>query len=370
MVYLDYSANYPVKEEVLDYMKEIELSYIGNANSIHNSGIKSLNLYNELDNNIKSLLKLNENFEIVYTSSATESNNLAIKGLAKSYSGFGKHILVSPYEHSSVNGALATLKDEGFEIEFLKVDSLGMIDKSYLESKIRTDTILVIAMFVESEAGIINDCESIADIINNKNPNCHYLCDATQGIIKFDLDLNKLDLISFTPHKFGGLTGTGCLIKRKSTILTPLINGGKSSSIYRSGTIPLGLIGSIYKSIELAYKDLDKERIYVIKLHKYLIDNLKASNKVMINSFDNNPYIINISLSGIKASDSVKLLNDADIYVSQKSACSISNTPSKTIMAIYNNRSRALSSFRISISSLTTYNDIDKLINTIRSIVK
>lgn len=369
MYYFDYSANYPCKKEVLEYMSEIELAYIGNANSIHKEGIKSNKLFKDLDTKIKELLNLDDNKEIIYTSSATESNNLAIKGIAKSYNGFGRHILVTPYEHSSTNAALATLKDEGYEIEFLKLNKDGTIDLDYLKESIRKDTILVVTIFVESEAGIVNDCESIADIIKSKNANCHYLVDATQGLTKIDLDLNKLDLVSFTPHKFGGLIGTGCLIKNKSTILTPLINGGKSATLYRAGSIPLGLIASTYKALDIAIKNKDKTNEYVKNIHNYLTNKLKEIKNITINSFDF-PYIVNVSINGLKASEAVAQLNDLDICVSQKSACSISNTPSKTIMSIYSNKARALSSFRISLSDLTTISEIDYLIDCLRSIVK
>ncbi len=367
MYYFDYSANYPCKKEVLEYLAKIEEENIGNANSIHEEGLKSYDLFKTIDTKIKALLNLEDDKEIIYTSSATESNNLAIKGIASSYSGFGKHILVSPYEHSSSNAALATLKDSGFEIEFLKLDKLGKIDLNDLKQKLRQDTILVVTIFVESEAGIVNDVLKISEIIKEINPNCHHLVDATQGITKIDIDLNKLDLVSFTPHKFGGLTGTGCLIKNKITILTPLINGGKSATLYRAGSIPLGLIGSIYKALELALENKEDEYDYVKGLWEYLTNNLKTIKKVKINSFDF-PYIVNISLDGIKAKDSVELLNKRGICVSQKSACSISNTPSKTIMSVYQNRNLALSSFRISLADLTKKSDIDYLVNVIRSI--
>lgn len=369
MYYFDYSANYPCKKEVLEYMSDIELEFIGNANSIHKEGIKSFELFKDLDFKIKELLKLDNNKEIIYTSSATESNNLAIKGIAKSYNGFGRHILVSPYEHSSVNAALASLKDEGYEIEFLKLNKNGTIDLDFLSLSIRKDTILVVTIFVESEAGIVNDCEAIRDVIKQKNPNCHYLVDATQGIAKIDLDLSKLDLVSFTPHKFGGLIGTGCLIKNKTTILTPLINGGKSATLYRAGSIPLGLIASTYKALEIAMKNKDKNLEYVNNLHNYFIEKLQCIKNITINSF-NFPYIVNISLDGIKAQLAVEKLNEMNICVSQKSACSISNTPSKTIMSVYSNKARALSSFRISLSDLTSVSDIDYLIDCLRSVVK
>ncbi len=365
MIYLDYSANYPVKKEVLEYLTSVEINNIGNANSIHSLGIKSHETLDKIDNHIKEMLDLGDSQEIVYTSSATESNNLAIKGIAHAYSGFGKHILVSPYEHTSVNGALATLKDKGYEIEFLKLDTQGHIDLVELEKSIRNDTILVITIFVESETGLINDVNKINEIVK-KHKNCHHLVDVTQGILKEDINLKEFELVSFTPHKFGGLTGTGVLIKNKSTILTPLISGGKSNSIYRSGSIPLGLIASIEKSIELALLDKEKSNQYVKNLHNYLICNLEKLKNVSIN-LNEFPYILNISVKNVKASTMCAYLDKEGICVSQKSACSITNTPSKTIMALYNDKARALSSFRISLSELTTKEEIDILVDKIRS---
>ncbi len=366
MIYFDYSANYPVKREVLEYMASTEILYIGNANSVHGLGISSHEKLNIIDSHIKEMLKLSENQEIVYTSSATESNNLAIKGIAKSYSGFGKHILVSPYEHTSVNGALATLKDQGYDIEFLKLDDKGHIDFNSLESSIRNDTILVITIFVESETGLINDVNKISEICK-AHPHCHHLVDVTQGITKENIDLSSLELVSFTPHKFGGLTGTGVLIKNKSTILTPLINGGKSNTIYRAGSIPLGLIASIEKAIELSLKTKDESNEHVFKLHNHLVSELKKIKNVQINLEESN-YILNISIKGLKASYVCDYLNNAGICVSQKSACSISNTPSKTIMALFSDKARALSSFRISLSDMTTFDEVDTLIDNIRRI--
>jgi cysteine desulfurase len=366
MIYFDYSANYPVKEEVIKYLYEVETNYYGNANSIHELGKKSLSKYNSMDSHIKNMLGLLDSSEIVYTSSATESNNLAIKGVARAYEGFGKHILVSPYEHSSVNGALGQLKDEGYTIDFIKLDKNGKIDLASLDSQIKSDTILVITMLVESETGLINDVSAIADIVK-RHPNCHHLVDATQGITKIDVDLNKLELVSFTPHKFGGLIGTGCLIKKKSTILYPLINGGKSSSIYRSGSIPLGLIASIEKSIELSLKNKEIDYNYVKGLQEYLLLNIKKEPNILVNSFDY-PYIVNLSIKDKKASVVCDYLNQNGVCVSAKSACSISSTPSKTIMALYNNKARAFQSFRISLSSLTTKEEIDTLLNLLRSV--
>ncbi len=367
MIYLDYASNYPAKKEVLDALVNTELNYIGNYNSSHKEGKRSKNKFIELDKSNKEILKLNDDYDIIYTSSATESNNLAIKGTIKSYSGFGKKILVSEVEHSSVNGCLGQLKNAGYQIEFINILDNGEIDFDDLKKKLTSDTILVITILVESETGFIHDYKKIAEIIKKTNPNCHYLVDATQGVGKFDIDFNSLELVSFAPHKFGGIIGTGCLIKKKSTILSPLIEGGESNSIYRSGTPALGLLASTNKALELAYLNMDLNFKKVQELHDYLINNIKDIKGLMINSFSN-PYIINLSFLNIPAYKVVEYLSSKDICISQKSACSIKNTPSKIIFSIYKDKKRASNSFRISISELVTKEELDELIKCLKEV--
>lgn len=367
MIYLDYAANYPAKKEVLDALVDVELNYYGNYNSSHKLGIKSKEKYNELNNKIKDILSLDDNYSIIYTSSATEANNLAIKGICSSYSGFGKKILVSELEHSSINGTLGYLKDNGFIVEFIKTLNNGQIDLNDLKEKLTNDVILVCVILVDGETGLMHDYKKISEVI--KTSNAHFLVDATQAIGKFKLDFSYLELVSFTPHKFGGIIGSGCLIKRKNTILTPLFHGGESDSIYRSGSVPLGIIASIEKALELAYFSLEDNYSKVSKINEYILNELKQIKKIKINSFSN-PYIINISIDGILGRKSVDFLNEHDIYVSQKSACSIKNTPSKIIMAIYKDKKRASSSFRISLSELVTIEEAEQLIKVIKELIK
>lgn len=368
MIYLDYAANYPTKKEVLDTLVETELNYIGNYNSSHKEGIKSKEKYNLLNSQIKNILSLNDDFSIIYTSSATEANNLAIKGICASYSGFGKKILLSEEEHSSINGTLGYLKDNGFIVEFIKTLNNGQIDLDDLKNKLTDDVILVCVILIDGETGLIHDYKKISEVVK-LGKNAHLLVDATQAIGKYRIDFSCLDLVSFTPHKFGGIIGSGCLIKRKSTILTPLFHGGESDSIYRSGSVPLGIIASIEKALELAYNQLDENYKKVSEINEYILNELKKIKKIKINSFSN-PYIINVSIDGISGSKSVAFLNEHDICVSQKSACSIKNTPSKIIMSIYKDKKRASSSFRISLSELVTLFEAKELINVIKELCK
>lgn len=370
MIYLDYSANFPTQKEVLDTLIEVEQNYYGNCVSIHKEGKRSMALYQEVNSKLLALLNLNsEEYEAVYTSSASESNNLAIKGVYQSYSGFGRHILVSEFEHSSTNAVLGYLKEgQNAEVEFIKTSENGKIDLNDLKSKLKQNTILVCLSLVESEAGAIQDYKEVIKIIKNY-PNCHLLLDATQAVGKIPLDFTGADLITFTPHKYGGLIGTGVLIKRKDCILTPLIHGGNSVSIYRSSTTPLSLICSSVKATELALSNLDEHLNYVKKLQTYLVSELEKEKDILINSNLEFPYILNISIRNKKASQVVSLLSSKDVCVSQKSACSILNTPSKTIMSIYHDKERALGSFRISMSYLTTYDEINEFLNILRGII-
>lgn len=365
MIYLDYSANFPVNDEVLEEFLKTEKNYFGNTNSSHKLGIESLKKYEELNLKILNLLSLNKDeYEVVFTSSASEANNLAIKGIYSSYSGLGKHILASPFEHSSVSATLGYLKETGADVELLNVNNDGNISIDDLKSKLRNDTILLCMILVESETGKIQPYKEVIEILKDY-PNCHLLIDATQALCKIDIDYNGIDMFSFTPHKFGGIIGTGFLIKRKETILTPLIHGGLSTSIYRSSTFPLGLFSSSVKAIEIGYNNLNVNYTKVKEIYDYLINNLKKINEVELNTFFDFPYILNISIKDKKASDVVSYLSNNGICVSQKSACSIKNTPSKTIVSIYHDKKRALSSFRISLSYLTTKEEIDKFIKVI-----
>ena len=367
MIYLDYAANYPTKKEVLDELVKVELTYEGNANSIHEEGKKSKEYFSYVNNEIKKILSLGDDKEIIYTSSATESNNLAIKGVVEAYSSFGNKVLVSELEHSSINGCLGYLKDKGIQVEFIKTKDDGHIDEEDLKKKLTSNVILVVIGLVDGELGTVQDYKKISEIVSSSSS--HLLMDVTQGMMKVEIDFSYIELASFTPHKFGGLTGTGVLIKNKETILTPLIHGGESSSIYRSGSIPLGLIASTYKALEIGMNNFSKNNKIIEELSSYLITKLQDEKNIHINSFENKN-IFNLSYKGKKGSYMVEYLSSKGICVSQKSACSIKNTPSKIVMAVYKNKELALSSFRVSISEYTKKEDIDALIDALKELEK
>lgn len=366
-IYLDYAANTPVQKEVLEVFNNATQKFFANPNSTHNLGKEANNVITEKTENILNLLKreasINENSEIIYTSGSSESNNLAIKGIAKAYKENGKHIISTFLEHSSVSSPLTYLKEEGYEIDIVNVTSEGKIDIEHLKSLIRSDTILVSVCYVDSEVGTVQPINEIAEILK-EYPNCFLHVDCTQAVGKIKIDLANVDLISFSPHKFYGLNGFGALIKRNDIVLEPLINGGASTSIYRSGTPVIGQICALESAIKIAYNELEERKTYVAKLNTKIREHLSKYSDVKINTISSeNPYILNISVGGVKAVDFKEKLEEYGVCISIKSACTITITPSRIVMAMTHDRKRALSSWRISLSHLVTEQEIDKFLS-------
>lgn len=362
MVYLDYSATTPVNSEVLDTFVLVSNEYIGNPNSLHKLGSKSKNLIDDATCQIKSILNIDDK-EVIYTSGSSESNNTVIKGVASRYKNRGKHIITTPFEHSSIYAPLNYLMDNGYEVDFVNLDSNGLVDLKHLESLIRDDTILVSVASVNSEIGLLQPIREIGEIVS-KYPKCYFHSDMTQSIGKVYVPMDNVDFVSFSAHKFFGVKGIGCLLKKKKIVIDPLIHGGKSTTNYRSGTPSAPLIASTSKALRLAYNDLDNKYNHVLELNKYLKEKLSSFKNVYINSNDVSiPHILNISVIGVKPETMLHALEEYDIYISTQSACSSANTTSKAVLNLTNDEKRAASSIRISISSITTKEEIDYFVS-------
>lgn len=361
MIYLDYAANSPVEEEVLNAYYETTKKYFANPNSVHKLGLEAKELLDKSTNNIaKNLNVLPE--EIIYTSGATESNNLAVKGICERYKAFGKHILVSSLEHNSIIASATTMQEKGFEVDLIPVNKDGIISVNEIKKLIRDDTILVCVTSIDSEIGIRQPIEEIGKFLKNY-PNCYFHTDATQAIGKVDIDLKDVDLATITPHKFSGLNGFGMLIKKKHVGLKPLINGGRSTTIYRSGTPVLANVVALDKALDIALKNREERYNYVNKFYKIIIEKLKNYDRVIINNTKNSiPFTINFSIKGIKSLDFVKKLEEYDIYVSTKTSCCPSESPSKMVYALTKDKNLASSSVRISLSHLTKEEEINEFL--------
>ena len=365
-IYLDYAANTPVDKQVLDVFNENTLKYFANPNSTHNLGKEANKKIEETTKNIIELLhkntKLDEDTEIIYTSGSSESNNLAIKGIAQTYKENGKHIISTFLEHSSVSSPLTYLKEQGYEIDIVNIKNDGTIDLEHLKSLLRNDTILVSVCYVDSEVGTVQPIQEIVDILKDY-PNCFLHVDSTQAIGKINVDFSGVDLISFAPHKFNGLNGFGALLKKKDIVLEPLINGGASTSLYRSGTPVIGQICALEKALELTFENFDERYKYVSKLNQKLRDKLSKYKDVSINTISNeNPFILNISVTGTKAVEFKNKLEEYGVCVSIKSACTVTITPSRIVMSMTHDRKRAFASWRISLSHIVEEEEIDRFL--------
>lgn len=359
MIYLDYSANTPVNKDVLDSFCKASLEYPANPNSLHSLGVKSKNLIDASTKQIANILKVQEN-EIIYTSDSSEANNLAIKGIALKYQNRGKHIITTPLEHSSIYGPISYLQTLGFEVDFVSLKEDGTVDLSSLKELLSKDTVLVTINAVNSELGILQPINEIGKIIK-ENSNAYFHSDVTQAIGKIKVDFSSIDLASFTAHKFFGINGIGCLIKKDKIMLEPIIHGGKSTTIYRSGTPCLALIVSMAKALRIAYENIDTKHNHVLELNKYFKEKLEKYDKVFINSTDSSiPHIMNFSVVGVKPETLIHALEAKEIYISAQSACSSNNSFSKAVLEITKSMDRAKSSVRVSLSYITTVDEINK----------
>lgn len=362
MIYLDYSANTPTDERVLERFCAVERACIGNANSRHTAGEIAKAEIDRTTQSIASLLHV-QPAEIIYTSGASESNNFALKGLARFSRHVGKHIISTPLEHSSVSGTLTALQEQGYEIDLVDVQRDGTVDLEHLRELLRPDTIAVAVTMVDSELGVVQPIAQIAEILK-AYPNCHFHVDATQAVGKFPVSFDGIDTMSLTAHKFYGLNGIGLLLKRRGLALEPLIHGGESTTIYRSGTPTVSLASSLECALESAINDLPQRSERVKKLNAELRTALSAYPSVRINSPEEAiPHILNLSIQNVKGTVAQRTLNEHGICVSVKSACSSDGLPSRAVFAVSRDRRNALSSWRISLSHLTTDDELQEFLN-------
>ena len=348
MIYLDYSANTPADSRVLERFCEVERSCPGNANSRHQAGRDAKLVIDHATQSIAGLLS---------ASGASEANNFALKGLAKLSRHLGRHIISTPLEHSSVSGTLTALQEQGYEIDLVDIRRDGTIDLEHLKELLRPDTIAVAVTLVDSELGVVQPVKEISEILQAW-PNCHLHVDATQAVGKIPVSFEGMDTMSLTAHKFYGLNGIGLLLKRRRLALEPLIHGGESTTIYRSGTPTVALAASLETALNSAVNELPERSARVKEANLYLRTALSKYPKVRINSPESAiPHILNLSVENVKGTVFQREL-DAE-GVSVKSACSSDGLPSRAVFAVSRDRKNALSSWRISLSHLTTQEELD-----------
>ena len=356
MVYLDYSATTKAQKEVIDKFVETENKQFANPNSMHKIGLLANDEIKKSITEICNCFNIKEN-EIIFTSGASESNNTVLKGINVN------HIISTKLEHSSITTPLGYLQTKGVKVDFVKLDENGLVDLENLKELIGKEETLVSIGAVNSEMGIRQPIEEIGKLLKNYT-NVTFHSDITQLLGKDKFSLENIDLASFSCHKIFGFKGIGGLIKKENIRIVPLIHGGKSTSVYRSGTPQTGLICSSSVAIKEAFNNIEDKINKVKELNKYLLDSIKEIVTINSNSFCI-PQILNFSLDNINSDIAQKYFSDHDIYISTKTACSSGNY-SYVINELYNDMNRAENSLRVSISYKTTKEELDEFIKVLK----
>lgn len=360
-IYLDYSANTPVDADVLACFCKTERRCIGNVNAKHSAGRESKDVLTDSLNRMAAALGAQPS-KVILTSGASEANNTAMKGILRASRHVRRHVITSALEHASVSGCLTAMQEQGADIDVVSVGRDGRVDVEELAGLLRRDTVLVTLPMVDSELGVIQPVQEVAALLKDY-PNCCLHVDATQAVGKIPVTFANADTMSLAAHKFYGLNGSGLLLKREKLAMEPLIHGGASASLYRSGTPPVGLTAALALALEKATAAQPERLAYVRMLNDQLRTALMAYSRVQINSPDHAvPHILNLSVQGVRGSAFAQALDARDVCVSVKSACSVEGTPSRAVFAVSRDKQRAMNSFRISLSHLTTQEELTRFL--------
>ncbi|MBU5454805.1 cysteine desulfurase family protein [Caproiciproducens sp. MSJ-32] len=372
-IYLDNSATTKPYKEVIEEITGAMEEYYGNPSSLHKIGLMAEKKLNEAREFLAKTINASKD-EIYFTSGGSESNNLIIKGLVKP----GHHVITTVFEHHSVLMTYNDLEREGVKVTYLKVDKNGRISLDELKNSISKDTVLVSIMHVNNEMGAIQDIEAIGKIIKENSSRAKFHVDAVQSYGKLDIDVKKMniDLLTASSHKIHGPKGIGFSYIKKGIIPKSLISGGSQEGGFRGGTqnVP-GIIG-FKKAAEITFGCREENYNHAAELKKYMIERLKEIDNIRINSpigENFSPYILNVSFIGVRAEVLLHLLEDNNIYVATGSACTSKTSAVKgsyVIKSLGLTKEEVESAIRFSFSKFNTKEEIDKVIEILKSSLK
>ena len=361
-IYLDYSATTPVDPRVAEVMIPYLTEKFGNpASRSHSFGWEAEKAVEEAREQVAALVNADAK-EIVWTSGATESNNLAIKGAAHFYAGKGKHLITVKTEHKAVLDTCRELERQGFEVTYLDVQENGLIDLEVFKQALRPDTTVVSVMFVNNEVGVVQPIAELGEICREKGIVFHV--DAAQATGKVDIDLQtlKVDLMSFSAHKTYGPKGIGALyVRRKPRVrIEAQMHGGGHERGFRSGTLPTHQIVGMGEAFRLAKLEMELENARIRKLRDRLLTGLQDIEAVYVNGDMEHrvPHNLNMSFAYVEGESMIMAIKD--LAVSSGSACtSASLEPSYVLRALGRDDELAHSSIRFSIGRFTTEEEVD-----------
>jgi len=364
-IYLDYAATTPIDPRVAEQMAEClrsETDFGNPASDAHSYGRQAKALVDRAREQVAQAIHATAP-EIIWTSGATEANNLAIKGLAEFYHYKGKHIITVETEHKAVLDPCRILQARDYDVTYLKTNVQGAIDLAELQAAIRPDTILISTMLVNNETGYIHDVAAIGAIA--KQHDVYFHVDAAQafGKVSLDVEAMKIDLLSLSAHKVYGPKGIGALYVRRTprVKLSAQMHGGSHELGMRSGTLPTAQILGMGAAFAFAQVEQEQDRGHAEALRSTFLENLKSEFKLNTDLVHSVPNIVNLSFPGLDARELLTQLDAAGVAVSTGAACnSVSIEPSYVLLALGYDRALAASALRISFGRFTRLADIEK----------
>ncbi|MEJ7173167.1 cysteine desulfurase family protein [Staphylococcus caprae] len=360
MIYLDNAATTKADESVVDSFVKVNQTLYFNPNSPHQAGLQAEKLLVQAKEEINRTLDLAHQYEIIFTSGATESNNMALKGIAYRKKETANEIITSVLEHPSVLEVMRYLEEkQGFKLKYINVKEDGTIDIDHLKSLMSDKVGLVTCMYVNNVMGQIQPIQDIAEILKDY-PRAHFHVDGVQALGKIPMNFNGIDSLSLSGHKFNGLKGQGLLLIKNIQNIEPVIHGGGQEYGLRSGTVNLPMAISMVKAIKHAVQGTEETNRKLKLFNQAIVTFLKEFKGVYINSPENGaPHIINIGFAGVKGEVLVNAFSKHGVMVSTTSACSSKRGKlNEVLLAMGLSDSRIEGSIRISLGAQTSEADI------------
>lgn len=374
-IYLDNSATTRCFPEVADLIHQILCEDYGNPSSMHHKGVEAESYVRDAKETLAKILKVNEK-EILFTSGGTESDNIAIMGVAMANHRAGRHMITTRVEHPAILQTMKYMESQGFEVTYLDVDEKGCICLEQLEQAIRPDTILVSIMHTNNEIGTLQPIAQAGALIKRCNPNTLFHVDAVQGFGKARIYPRKMkiDLMSVSAHKIHGPKGVGFLYIGEKVKIKPIMYGGGQQEGMRSGTENVPGYAGMAKAAQMLYEQLEAETDYLYDLRQHFIEQVEKIDGAFVNGApgrEGAPHIVSVTIPGVRAQ---VLLNELSakyhICISAGSACSTHKPqPSVTLLAIGLDKEQAVETLRFSFSVFTTRQEIDTCLDALYSIV-
>ncbi|MFK7693421.1 cysteine desulfurase family protein [Paenibacillus sp. HJGM_3] len=375
MSYFDHCATTPPYPEVVEAMAEVMTAYYGNPSSIHRVGVEAERLVSKARTLIAQLLDVGPN-EILFTSGGTESNNLAVKGVAYRYESRGRHMITTELEHASVYEACKQLEARGFEVTYIRPDTNGIVRVEDINAALREDTVLVSVMHVNNEVGAVQPIREIGELLRNR-PRTLFHVDAVQSFAKLAVSPADwgIDLLSVSAHKLRGPKGAGFLYRRQGVQLEPLLAGGGHEFGTRSGTENVPAIVGMAKALRMSMDRRETAAAHMRGLRRQLIAALDGVRGIELNGARDEsrmaPHIVHISVPGLRSEVIVHALEREQLFISTKSACSSGETePSRVLLAMGKDMAQASSGLRISLSAEHQPADIERLAASLTRMVE